>query len=68
MHDRLSCTHDQGLAHTCAHARVPGKACLDKPPWMLCRDKDFSVATGFGCSVSRHSLGVETGPGLWAVS
>ena len=35
---------------------------------MLYHDRDFSVATGFGYSVSRHSLGVATGPGLWAVS
>ena len=30
--------------------------------------KTDSVATGFAYLLSRHSLGVATGPGLWAVS
>ena len=49
-------------------ASVPGKACRDRPPWVLCRDRVFSVAIGFGYSVSRHSLSVATGSGLWALS
>ena len=31
------------------------------------RDRVFFVTTGFGCLMSQHSLGVATGPGLWAV-
>ena len=58
-------TKDLG-AH--AHTGVPGKACRDRPPWVLCRDRDFSVVTGFSCSVSRHGLGVVTRLGLWVVS
>ena len=51
-----------------ARGGVPGKPCPDRPPWVLYHDRDFSVATGFGCSVSRHNLSVSTRPGLWAVS
>ena len=47
---------------------VPGKACCNRPSWVLCRDRDFSVVTGFSCSVSQHSLGVATRSGLWVVS
>ena len=47
-----------------ALAGVPGKACPDMPPWVLCHDKEFSVAIGFSCFVLRHSLGVATGPGF----
>ena len=34
----------------------------------VCREKVFTVAIGFGCLVSRHSLGVMTGPSLGANS
>ena len=64
MHGSRSCVHDQGPEST----GVPGKACRDRPPRVLCHDRDFRVATGFGCSMSRHRLGVAIGSGLWAVS
>ena len=36
------------------HVGVLGKACRDRPPWVLYHNRDFSVTTGFGCLVSRQ--------------
>ena len=64
MHSRRSWAHDQGLVHT--HARAWEGLSRQASLGGLC-DKDFSVAIGFGYSVLRHSLGVATRPGLWAL-
>ena len=49
---RLVCSHDQGPA--LAHEGVPGKACRNKPPWVLCRDRESSVATELAHPMSRQ--------------
>ena len=56
VHDRHACVHDRGPAPTIegVHARgVPGKAYRDKPPWALCHDREFPVATEKANLVSR---------------
>ena len=42
VHGKCVCSHDQRPA--CACAGEPGKACHDRPPWALCRDREFPVA------------------------
>ena len=60
MRDRGTCAHVRGPAR--ARGVMLGKACRDRPPWVLCRDREipchdrvgspyvmawvFSVATG----------------------
>ena len=39
MHGRRGFAHDQGPAR--ARAGVLGKACRDRHPWVLCRDRIF---------------------------
>ena len=66
--DRRGAAHSAGaFAHMIEDllVGVPGKACRDKPPWVLCRDRVGSpcVATVFwaiGVLVLRHSFGVAT--------
>ena len=38
-------------------ASVPGKACCDRPPWVLCQDREFPVATKMACPVSGQGVG-----------
>ena len=40
-------------------ARVPGMACRDRPPWVICRDKDGSPCVATGCWVA-GAFGVAT--------
>ena len=56
MHGRRACAHNQG--HARMRARVYGKACRNRPPWVLCPDKgcpmtkkngSLRVATQFWC-------------------
>ena len=50
MHDRHPCAHDRGPARM--HAGVPGEAHRDRPPWVLCCDREFSIATELAHPVS----------------
>ena len=43
MHGRCACAHNKG--HVLAQAGEPGKAIRDRPPWALCHDREFPVAT-----------------------
>ena len=54
MHGRRACVHNQGPLR--ARSGMPGEACRNRHPWVLCRDKVgspyvatrvFSVATEF---------------------
>ena len=66
--DRRGATHSTGAFASIIEdlrAGVPGKACRDRPPWVLCCDKVGSpcVATMFwapGVLVLRHNFGVAT--------
>ena len=54
MHDRRTDAHDQGPAH--ARGGVPGKACRDRFPWVLSRDRGPLVTKEMAHSVSQHGL------------
>ena len=57
VHYRSPCAHDQGPAR--ARLRVKGKARRDRPPWVLCHDREFSTMTELAHPVSRQgSLGL----------
>ena len=63
-HARQACLPAQ--SGTCAHARAgePRKACRDKPPWALCRDREIPYRDREGqpyvatkALVSQHGFG-----------
>ena len=51
VHGRRTYAHDRGPASACRG--MLGKACRDRPPWVLCCDKEFPVATEIARPVSR---------------
>ena len=55
MHGRHACVHDQGPAR--ARVGVPGKACCERPPWVLYRDREFPIAIEMAHPVSRQVVG-----------
>ena len=62
MHYRRACAHDQGPARACVG--VLRKACRDRPPWALCRDREGSPSVAIETLVSRQGwlFGVMTQP------
>ena len=54
MHDRCAHAHDQGP--TQAHGGIPGKACRDRFPWVLCCDRGPLIMTEMAHSMSRHRI------------
>ena len=52
----MACTvgaHVRTTEDPCMRGGVLGKAYLDRPPWVICRDKEFPVATEMAHPVSR---------------
>ena len=53
MHDLHAYAHDRGLSRA---RGWPGRGCRDKPPGVICRDREFSVAIEIAHPVSRRDL------------
>ena len=51
-HDRSAYAHDRGPEH----GRALRKACCDRPPWVLCHDRECPVATEMARPVLRQRI------------
>ena len=54
--DRLFPILTGRIGLSCERVGVLGEACRDRPPWVLCRDIEFSIATELAHLVSRQGI------------